>query len=120
MEPLNFAYAIQQVGKAPCDKFNCHHRERCANQLLACQSFAYYVQTGRAIHPNADPMNRKANNQAVWSGEVNPTREIFDSLDAEEWGPRVIIHHVEIQLTLGLESEFESVPEQHETAKSCA
>lgn len=39
------------VGVTPCIKFACSERERCKSELLACSSFANYIETGRAAHP---------------------------------------------------------------------
>ena len=36
---------------APCDRYACPARSRCAAELLACNALLIYVETGRAHNP---------------------------------------------------------------------
>ena len=36
---------------APCDRYACTARKRCAAELLACNALLIYVETGRAHDP---------------------------------------------------------------------
>src|SRR5574337_556079 len=51
---------------APCDRYICAARKRCAAELLACNALRIYVETGR-VH---DPRDF-----------APPTREVFDSTE---------------------------------------
>ncbi len=97
MDVPGLTAAIRYAGRTPCEKFHCRLSDRCAAQRLACASFAFYVLSGRALHPNADPMNRKPNNQAHWLQNPDPSREIFDSLDSEAWEPRIVVRRFDIE-----------------------
>lgn len=39
------------VSDPPCVRFDCKYRVRCAEELLACTAFRFYVETGRAHLP---------------------------------------------------------------------
>lgn len=39
------------IGQSPCEKIDCQHKKKCANELLACTSLQRWVNTGRALHP---------------------------------------------------------------------
>lgn len=45
------AEAILEAGTTPCERYACLTRFRCSEQLLACDSFKWYVKTGKAFSP---------------------------------------------------------------------
>ena len=51
---------------APCDRYACPARKRCAAEPLACNAMLIYVETGRAHNPR---------------DYAPPTREVFDATE---------------------------------------
>jgi len=51
---------------APCDKYACTARSRCAAERLACNALLIYVETGRAHNPR---------------DYAPPTREVFEAIE---------------------------------------
>ena len=45
------AIAALLSSDAPCDRYACPARKRCAAELLACHALLIYVETGRAHNP---------------------------------------------------------------------
>ena len=43
--------ALAAAAASPCTGYSCPKQADCANEKLACESFVYYVNTGRAVHP---------------------------------------------------------------------
>lgn len=39
------------VGISPCEKYNCHHYDKCKFERLACHAFHLYAVTGKTIKP---------------------------------------------------------------------
>jgi hypothetical protein len=74
---LWFLKKIEQEGPTPCQKFECPRRQECAEQLLACEAFAHYVETGDALTPRGTVgrVNGKAGWQVV--GPINNTAEWY-------------------------------------------
>jgi len=51
---------------APCDRYACTARKRCAAELLACNPLLIYVETGRAHDPRCF---------------APPTRAVFEAIE---------------------------------------
>ena len=45
------AEALAAADASPCAGYSCPKQSDCASEKLACESFVYYVDTGRAAHP---------------------------------------------------------------------
>lgn len=58
----------------PCEVFRCEHYDACKWGLLACQSFAVYVATGRAAHPRTRWTGKGRGRRAMRDENVVPTR----------------------------------------------
>ena len=43
--------ALQGISSPPCEKFQCTYFDKCAKELLACQSFHFYVLKGKSVSP---------------------------------------------------------------------
>lgn len=43
--------ALSNCPAPPCEKFSCVYFEKCGKELLACQSFHFYVDTGKSVSP---------------------------------------------------------------------
>jgi hypothetical protein len=48
---MSLADALAGAAKTPCEQFVCKMRYRCSEQLLCCDSFRWYVKTGKAVSP---------------------------------------------------------------------
>lgn len=78
--------ALENEGQTPCKKFACVKFQQCADELLACTSFAYFVQTGRAVHPHNFVSPRATGKDRLENvGAVHPTRELFDDIQHDRW-----------------------------------
>lgn len=73
----NLLEALANEGQSPCQKFSCPNFQRCADELLACFAFGYFVETGRTVHPHIFSLKNGLSNV----GEVHPTREWFDDIE---------------------------------------
>lgn len=62
------ALAALLSSDAPCDRYACPARKRCAAELLACNALLIYVETGRANDPRRF---------------APPTREVFESIERD-------------------------------------
>jgi len=78
----HFVDAISSVPQPPCTAYACASKDACAQQKLACESFIYYVNTGRTVHPLM--LFRKVGDKKGWK-VLNmlkhahaPTRELFN------------------------------------------
>ncbi len=82
----NLFEAIEDEGQPPCKKFACQKVQLCADEKLACTAFAYFVQTGRTIHPH-NFVNARANGKSRvdFVGEVHPTRALFSAIQNDRW-----------------------------------
>lgn len=56
---------------APCDRYICAARKRCAAELLACNAMLIYAETGRAHNPR---------------DFAPPTRGVFDAIERDRAG----------------------------------
>ena len=56
---------------APCDRYACPARARCAAERLACNAMLIYVETGRTHDPR---------------DFAPPTRGVFDSIERDRAG----------------------------------
>lgn len=61
----------------PCEKFTCENFMECAEQLLACEAFDHFVQSGHAASPR---INRNLYN----NGKIFATRAIYRKI-YQEW-----------------------------------
>ena len=78
--------ALANEGQTPCRKFACPKFQMCADELLACSAFGYFVQTGRTLHPHHFVSPRATSKDRVkYVGEVHPTRELFDAIQHNTW-----------------------------------
>lgn len=78
--------ALESEGQTPCRKFACPKFQMCADELLACSAFGYFVQTGRTLHPHHFVSPRATSKDRVkYVGEVHPTRELFDAIQHDTW-----------------------------------
>ena len=66
MKTKDQALAALLSHDAPCDRYACPARKRCAAELLACNALLIYVETGRANDPR---------------DFAPPTREVFDAIE---------------------------------------
>lgn len=69
----------------PCAKFSCRNRSKCAEDVLACDAWGYYVKTGFAVHPMLvipDRVSRR--NQPKMGETIVATREKFLAADSCE------------------------------------
>jgi hypothetical protein len=78
--------ALAAAAAPPCTGYSCPRRRDCASKLLACDSFVYYVNTGRAAHP----LMMFQINKNGWKPmhmlkqEHAPTRALYDRVFKEE------------------------------------
>ena len=82
---MNLSEAMAAASAAPCDAYACPRRSDCSEQMLACESFIYYVNTGRAVHPL---MIFKAHNKGwkvtnTLKKQHDPTRGLFDRFNGK-------------------------------------
>jgi hypothetical protein len=78
--------AIEHENQPPCVAYACAQFKRCAEERLACDAFAYYVIRGVSVHPYSDFVPKSKGDSRVVMGEgVNPTREVFDAVEADKW-----------------------------------
>ena len=75
--------AFSDEAAPPCEKFSCPEYQRCADELLACEAFVLYAQTGRSIHPHNAISSTSA--KAAFMGQVEPTSEIFQKMEHDRW-----------------------------------
>ena len=68
MKTKDQALAALLSHDAPCDRYACPARKRCAAELLACHAMLIYVETGRANDPRRF---------------APPTREVFESIERD-------------------------------------
>ena len=66
MKHKDQALASLQSSVAPCDRYACPARSRCAAELLACHALLIYVETKRTHDPR---------------DYAPPTRGVFDSIE---------------------------------------
>ena len=84
-EPKNGIYTtIMDQPKPPCERYYCGFYNLCKRKELACESFIYYVRTGRSENPRmmyATPKNKKGWKIRQPTGEINenmfPARRHF-------------------------------------------
>ena len=78
--------ALDQQGEAPCTKFACPKFTACAEGRLACSAFAYYVQSGNAVHPFNEVAHRaRGTGRLIFRGSVEPTRELYNEVESDTW-----------------------------------
>lgn len=78
--------ALAAASASPCTGYSCPCQRDCANKKLACESFIYYVNTGRAAHPlmlfKKHHKGWKATGMLM--SKHTPTRELYDRCFKEE------------------------------------
>lgn len=73
------AEALAAAAAPPCTAYSCPSRRDCASKKLACESFVYFVNTGRVVHP----LMVFRGNKHGWKpanylkAEYHPTHELF-------------------------------------------
>lgn len=78
-ETLDFA--IRQMEKPPCEKYDCVNGKKCARLRLACTSFVYYVNSGRRVNPFMYyPMDKTKGDKPRMRVRIEATRAIFESM----------------------------------------
>jgi len=60
----------------PCEKFQCCFYDQCKNQKQCCESFLYYVKTGRSVSPKTVWVCKKP----VFDQLAGPTPELFKEM----------------------------------------
>ena len=102
MKAHKLSAALGSVGRAPCDKYACKNREKCASEMLACTAFRYFVQTGKSCNPKIEfPIRITQQSKPELRDFLTATRDIFDSMDDDDddgrkrRGARVLITGVE-------------------------
>ena len=71
MKTKDHTLAALLSSDAPCDRYACPARKRCAAELLACNALLIYVETGRAHDPR---------------DFAPPTPGVFDSIERDRAG----------------------------------
>lgn len=62
----------------PCESFNCKLYEKCKTNLLACESFKHYVDTGHSVDPRATWVGRNMKSRKIELGRaVYPTHRQY-------------------------------------------
>jgi hypothetical protein len=46
-----YRHAQSAIPQPPCERYSCKHLQECQHSQIACESFHYYVSTGRTIKP---------------------------------------------------------------------
>ena len=60
--------------QTPCEKHHCRERPFCAIEMKACDSFRYYIDTGRALPPDMYiPLFKTKQDQPHHTGVIEPT-----------------------------------------------
>jgi len=78
--------ALENEGQTPCRKFGCTKFQACADEQLACTAFAYFVQTGRTVHPfNFVSPRATGKDRLEYVGQVHPTRKLFEDIQHDRW-----------------------------------
>lgn len=75
---------MESQNDSPCVKYSCSRFQDCADELLACEAFRYYVRSGASVHPAMRiPVRVTSKLRPYMDGVADPTREVFDSLDRD-------------------------------------
>ena len=98
MKTKDQALAELLSSDAPCDRYACPARKRCAAELLACNALLIYVETGRAHAPR---------------DFAPPTRVVFEAIERPhsmgERGPNYKLLKLPADKAGWLWAEFEMV-----------
>lgn len=76
---VSLIVALGRVGLTPCEKHECPKRSECAENRLACASYANYVLAGTAYSPNYT-YTRDAKGRMKVTGKTDdpePTRQWY-------------------------------------------
>jgi hypothetical protein len=83
---VNIFEALEAAPAAPCGAYSCPKRNDCSEQKLACESFLYYVNTGRSVHPlmifKSHKQGWKVTN--ILKKTHDPSRDLFNRFNAKE------------------------------------
>ena len=83
---LELFEALASAAASPCAGYSCPKQHDCSTKKLACESFVYYVNSGRAAHP----LMMFRTNKNGWKAlhmlkqEHAPTRALYDRVFKEE------------------------------------
>jgi hypothetical protein len=67
------------MNESPCEEFSCKNFIPCGVDLLCCDSFIYYVRTGRASHPMmVIPLRQSNGHRPYMAEEIVATREKYN------------------------------------------
>lgn len=70
--------AIALASDTPCARYSCRMRQRCADELLACDAWNYYVEVGTAVNPQMQIPARITKQDRPYMGDqIIATREKF-------------------------------------------
>lgn len=77
--------ALRMAGDPPCEKYKCPKAEHCAQKAVACESFVFYVNNGRAFPPNYTYGVSTTNRMTVRgaSQTVKPTKRIYKRMNSD-------------------------------------
>jgi hypothetical protein len=68
---------------SPCELYSCKNFFRCGMDLLCCDSFIYYVRTGRAVHPMMVVPFRQTKAEKPHLGEeIIATQEKYELMES--------------------------------------
>lgn len=80
-----FLTDILEAGSTPCEYYKCKNFRNCADKLLACDAFVYYVKTGRRVNPHMRvPLRVSPRRQLELGNEIVATHEKFLQMDRDE------------------------------------
>ena len=83
---LELFEALASAAAPPCAGYSCPKQRDCSTKKLACESFVYYVNSGRAAHP----LMMFRTNKNGWKAlhmlkqEHAPSRALYDRVFKEE------------------------------------
>ena len=83
---LELFEALASAAAPPCAGYSCPKQHDCSTKKLACESFVYYVNSGRAAHP----LMMFRTNKNGWKAlhmlkqEHAPSRALYDRVFKEE------------------------------------
>lgn len=61
--------AIRATKPPPCEYYRCLYYSRCAEKLLACKAFQFYVTLGRVVNPYSE--NNIGPNKGIYNKLYN-------------------------------------------------
>lgn len=74
----SFVLAIEKEKPAPCQKFDCELKEKCAAGHLACSSFVHYVRTGQSRSPRMQTeLDSAGRIKTTYKDQIEANRDYF-------------------------------------------